>query len=103
MNCTNNDKCNARYKHTPRSEATVANLTSRLNRVIGQLGGVKNMIDENRYCGDILVQLSAAESALAGISHLILAEHMETCVKDGIREGNDEVIGEVLGLIKKLK
>jgi len=52
------------YKHTPRKDSSVRALHSRLNRIIGQLNGIKSMLDENRYCGDVLIQVSAAESAL---------------------------------------
>lgn len=91
-----------KYKHTKRSDETVANLQSRLNRVIGQLGGIKNMLDDNRYCGDILVQLSAAQSALQSIGHLILKEHMETCMTEGILNGDNSIVTEVHDLMKKL-
>ena len=57
-------ECCCHHKATPRSEQMQADLQKRLNRVIGQLNGVKAMIDDNRYCGDVLVQLSAAESAV---------------------------------------
>ena len=92
-----------RYKHTPRDEETVRKLQNRLNRVIGQLGGIKNMLDENRYCGDILTQVSAAESALQSIGYVILQEHMETCMVEKIQAGETEIIPEALELIKKLK
>ncbi|MBE6948546.1 MAG: metal-sensing transcriptional repressor [Ruminococcaceae bacterium] len=95
--------CGCRIKEVPRSEETVRQLENRLNRMIGQLGGIKKMIAENRYCGDILTQVSAVESALQGFGYMILREHMETCVSDGIKNGNTEIIGEVVDLIKKLK
>lgn len=92
-----------RYKHTPRDEETVRKLQNRLNRVIGQLGGIKTMLDENRYCGDILTQVSAAESALQSIGYIILQEHMETCMVEKIQAGETEIIPEALELIRKLK
>ena len=79
------------------------NLKNRLSRVIGQLGGIQKMIDDNRYCGDILTQLAAAESALQSIGYIILQDHMKTCMTEEIRNGNLEVIDEAVTLIKKLK
>lgn len=93
--------CCCRRKETPRSEELQADLQKRLNRVIGQLGGVKAMIDDNRYCGDVLTQLAAAESAVHSISALMLQNHLETCVVEQIRRGNVEVVDEVMQLMKK--
>ena len=76
-------------------------LQRRLNRAIGQLNGVKAMIDDNRYCGDVLTQLSAAESAVHSISAILLQNHLETCVVEQIERGNVEVIDEAMQLIKK--
>ena len=92
-----------RTKHTPRSEEELKNLKNRLNRVIGQLNGIGRMLDENRYCGDILTQIAAVESALQSMGYIILKEHMETCVVEGIKEGNTEIISEAFDLMKKLK
>ena len=89
------------HKNTPRSVETQANLQRRLNRVIGQLNGVKDMIDENRYCGDVLTQLAAAESAVRRISELVLREHMRTCVVEEIQTGNTEVVDEVMDLMRR--
>lgn len=93
--------CCCRRKETPRSEELQADLRKRLNRVIGQLGGVKAMIDDNRYCGDVLTQLAAAESAVHSISAVMLQNHLETCVVEQIRRGNVEVVDEVMQLMKK--
>ena len=59
------------------------------------------MIDDNRYCGDVLVQLAASEAAVRRISEIILQDHMETCVVEQIREGNVGVVDEAMKLIKK--
>ena len=91
----------ARYKQTGRGEDLQADLQKRLNRAIGQLNGVKRMIDENRYCGDILTQLAAAESAVHRTSEIILKNHLETCVVEKVQEGDVEVIDEVMDLIRK--
>ena len=89
------------HKATPRSQQMQDDLQKRLNRVIGQLNGVKSMIDDNRYCGDVLMQLSAAESAVHSISAILLQNHLETCVVEQIEQGNTEIIDEAMQLIKK--
>ena len=93
--------CECRYKATARSDEFQAELQKRLNRAIGQLNGVKNMIDDNRYCGDVLTQLSAAESAVRTVSEMLLRNHLETCVTERVRQGDTEVIDEAMQLIKR--
>lgn len=95
--------CDCKQKNTPRSVEFQADLIKRLNRAIGQLNGVKNMIEENRYCGDVLVQLSAAESAVRRISEMLLQDHLETCVVEEIRKGNDDVVEEVMTLMRRFR
>lgn len=97
---TNNHESLCRYKKAERSEALQKDVRIRLNRAIGQLNAVKDMLDDNRYCGDVLTQLAAAEKAVRRVSEIILREHLETCVVEEIRAGNDEVIPEVMSLIK---
>ena len=80
------DGCCCRYKNTPRSQQTVHMLQMRLNRMIGQLNGIKKMLDDNRYCGDILIQIAAVENALQKFGYLVLKDHMETCVAEEIRK-----------------
>ena len=96
-------QCACRYKHTPRTEDAKRQLENRLSRMIGQLNGIKNMVEDNRYCGDILTQLSAAESALQNLGYIILQQHMETCVAEEIKNGNMQIIDEAVELVKKLK
>ena len=96
--CERADCC---HKRTPRSDETKAGIVRRLNRAIGQLNGVKSMIEDNRYCGDVLTQLAAAESAVRRVSEIILRDHMRTCVIEEIREGNDEVVDELVDLMRK--
>lgn len=98
------NKCNCcRTKHTPRTQGEQKQLQNRLNRMIGQLGGISRMLEENRYCGDILTQVAAVESALQSFGYLVLQEHMETCVAEEVRKGNDEILREAVELMKKLK
>lgn len=90
-------------KATPRQPGELKMLKNRLSRMQGQLNGIGKMLDENRYCGDILTQIAAVESALQAFGHLILKEHMETCVQEKIRQGDPDVIEETVELIKKLR
>ncbi len=92
-----------RTKHTPRSEEERKQLDNRLNRMIGQLNGIRKMLDENRYCGDILTQIAAVESALQSMGYIILKEHMETCVVEGVLAGDTQIMDEAFDLMKKLK
>ena len=90
-------------KATPRREEELRQLKNRLSRITGQLSGIGKMLEENRYCGDILVQVAAAESALQSFAYLLLQEHMESCVVEEIQKGNLEVVKEAVELMKKLK
>jgi len=90
-------------KSTPRGERELKQLKNRLSRMAGQLNGIGKMLDENRYCGDILNQVAAVESALQAFGYLILQEHMETCVVEEIQKGNIAVVEEAVELVKKLK
>ena len=101
-NCHGNCNC-CRTKQTPREEGQRRQLQNRLNRIVGQLNGIGRMLDENRYCGDILTQIAAVESALQSFGHIVLARHMETCVVEEIRKGNEQIMEEVVELVKKLK
>ncbi len=107
MEGDNNTKCEqaccCHQKTTPRQESELKQLKNRLNRITGQLNGIGKMLEENRYCGDILMQVAAAESALQSFAYLILQEHMETCVVEEIRKGNLAVVKEAVELMKKLK
>ena len=76
---------------------------NRLNRVIGQLGGIKKMVEEDRYCGDILMQVAAVESALQALGYVMLQDHMETCMVEEIQNGNTAIVDEAIELVKKLK
>ena len=66
------DTCTCRHKAKERDAETLRSLQNRLSRIIGQLGGIQKMLDDNRYCGDILIQTAAAERALQSFSYLVL-------------------------------
>ena len=91
------------HKNTPRDAKEQKQLQNRINRIIGQLNGIKNMIDDNRYCGDILIQIGAVENALQSLGYVILQDHMQTCVAEDVRNGNEDILTEAVELIKKIK
>ena len=88
-------------KHTPRSDELKKGVARRLNRAIGQLNGVKTMVEEDRYCGDVLTQLAAAESAVRSVRRLVLQDHLETCVVERVQSGDTEVIDELMTLLRQ--
>ena len=93
-------RCGA-LKHTPRSPELKADVTRRINRAVGQLNGIRAMVEEDRYCGDVLTQLAAVESAVKAISREVMRNHLETCVVERIQAGDTEVTDEVMDLFRK--
>ncbi|MDO4493680.1 MAG: metal-sensing transcriptional repressor [Clostridia bacterium] len=89
-------------KHKERNEKEYKDLMNRLKRIEGQVRGVEGMLEKDAYCTDILVQVSAIGSALNSFNKALLANHMKTCVADGIRRGDDAVIDELLATLQKL-
>lgn len=96
-----NEKCCC-HKTKKRSETEYKSLINRLNRIEGQIRGIKGMVERDVYCTDILVQVSAVSAALNGFSRELLGNHIRTCVADDIREGKDETIEELVALLPKL-
>lgn len=92
-----------KVKLKPRDEDSKKSYKTRINRVVGQLNGINKMFDENRYCGDILTQLSAAKRAVEELSYLVLQDHIKTCVADELKEGKTEIVDETVALIRNLK
>lgn len=89
-------------RQTIRDDAFAARLVSRLNRIEGQVRGIRRMIEEDVYCDDVLHQITAARSALASVSRLVLEDHIHGCLVDRIRAGEDEVVDELLITIGKM-
>lgn len=85
-----------------RTEKEYRDLINRLSRIEGQIRGIKGMVEKECYCTDILVQVAAVSAALNSFNRVLLANHIRTCVADGIREGNDEKIDELVELLQKL-
>lgn len=88
-------------KKTHRSEDEKKLITNRINRIEGQLHGVKKMVQEDIYCKDVLVQLSAIENSVKSLSNHILENHLYNCVTKDIEDGNIDIIDELIALFKK--
>lgn len=84
------------------SDKLKMNLTSRLNRIEGQVRGIKRLIEEDTYCDDVLNQIAAVQSALNSVGKLLLEGHMKSCVIDRIQSGDHEVIDELIITVNKL-
>lgn len=89
-------------KHKHREETEYKDLITRLNRIEGQVRGIKGMVEKEAYCIDILTQVSAIQSALNGFNKVLLGNHIKTCVVNDIRDGNDEVVDELVKTLVKL-
>ena len=85
-----------------RDEKEYKDLLNRLNRIEGQIRGLKKMVEEDAYCTDIIVQTSAASSALNSFSKELLLRHIKTCVTDDIKAGKNETVDELCALMAKL-
>lgn len=90
------------HKTKERSSKEYKDLISRLNRIEGQVRGIKRMVEEDVYCTDILVQVSAVNAALNSFNKVLLANHIRTCVADDIREGKEETVDELVKTLQKL-
>jgi DNA-binding FrmR family transcriptional regulator len=89
-------------KMTLRSPEEYKSLINRLNRIEGQIRGIKGMLERDAYCTDILVQSAAVNAAVNSFNKELLASHIRSCVARDIREGKDEVIEELVDTLQKL-
>lgn len=93
-------RCQHRMKD--RSEKERKNMINRLNRIEGQVRGIKKMVENNAYCSEILIQVSAVNAALNSFNKVLLAEHIRTCVAEDIRGGDEAAIDELVLVLEKL-
>ncbi|MEH7377762.1 metal-sensitive transcriptional regulator [Neobacillus drentensis] len=94
------DEGTDRKSHHP--DKVKNNLVTRLNRIEGQIRGIKGLIEKDTYCDDVINQISATQSALNSVAKILLEGHMKSCVVERIQEGDFEVLDEVLVTIQKL-
>lgn len=90
------------YKTKERTEQEYKELIYRLNRIEGQVRGIKGMIEKDAYCPDILVQVAAVNAALNSFNKALLANHIKTCVTEDIRQGKEETVDELVAVLQKL-
>lgn len=95
-----NGCCTGRQK--ARTEEEYRSLINRLNRIEGQIRGIRAMVEKGAYCTDVLTQSAAAAAALNAFNRELLGDHIRTCVADDIRSGKDEVIDELMDTLQKL-
>ena len=93
-----NDCC----KMTNRNEEERKKLINRLNRIEGQIRGIRGMIEKDAYCNDILIQSAAASAAINAFNKELLCSHIKNCVTRDIRNGDDQVIDELMETLYKL-
>jgi DNA-binding FrmR family transcriptional regulator len=98
-NCNGGSEDGRKSHH---SDKAIRELVNRINRIEGQIRGIKGMVERRIYCDDILNQISSTQSALHGVARLLLEKHMKSCVTEQIQSGDEQVIDEVLKTIFKL-
>ncbi|MCC8168086.1 MAG: metal-sensing transcriptional repressor [Clostridiales bacterium] len=94
--------CDCSTRSKERSEKERKELINRLNRIEGQIRGIKGMLERDAYCTDIITQVIAANSALDSFNRLLLANHIRTCVVDDIKDDKEDSVDELIALLHKL-
>ncbi|KYD08116.1 metal-sensitive transcriptional regulator [Heyndrickxia sporothermodurans] len=98
-----NHECNlSEGRKSHHSDKVKKNLVTRLNRIEGQIRGIKGLIEKDTYCDDVITQIAATQSALNSVAKILLEGHLKTCVLERVNEGDTEVLDEVLLTIGKL-
>ncbi len=95
-------QCEYCHNKKERDEKELKALMNRLNRIEGQIRGIKGMLEKDAYCADIIIQTAAVSAALGSFNKELLSSHIKSCVAEDIRQGNDETIDELLLLIQKM-
>lgn len=96
------NSCCLTHKTKQRDEVEFRALVNRLNRIEGQVRGIRSMVEASAYCTDILTQVSAVTAALNAFNKELLASHIKTCVAEDIRSGKDETVDELVATLQKL-
>jgi DNA-binding FrmR family transcriptional regulator len=96
----NKECCCSRTK--VRSDAEYRDLITRLNRIEGQIRGIRGMVEKDAYCIDILGQVAAVSGALNSFTKILLSSHIRSCVAEDVREGNEEKLDELVRTLQKL-
>lgn len=93
--------CGGQERKTVRSAEDKKSIIARLNRISGQVSGVRRMVEEDRYCDDILVQLAAVDASVKSLSAFILKKHLHGCVAEHVKEGDTDVLDEIVDLFRR--
>ena len=99
MDCCNNENNKIKIRTEEEKKAII----SRINKISGQMNGIKEMILNDRYCDDVLIQLSAIDKSIKSLANLILDKHMHSCLIENIKNDNYEVIDEIVDLFKRFQ
>ncbi len=91
--------CHHRKNHRGKKDIELIN--NRLNRIDGQIKGIKKMINEDIYCNDVLIQLKSVEKAIKNLSNIILEDHLYSCISNDLENGNLDSIDEIISLFKR--
>jgi len=91
-----------RMESVNRSEKVNKDLTSRLNRIEGQVKGINSMIERGEYCDDILTQISSVKSAMNAVAKILVESHMRTCVLEKLRDGDEDIIDEFVTTVGRI-
>lgn len=100
MEQCNKECCSCQTKHRDGEE--LKKLMNRLSRIEGQVRGIKRMLEKDAYCIDIITQVAAVQSALAGFNKALLREHISTCVVEDVRQGKEDKVEELINTLQKL-
>ena len=96
------EECNCCHKTKTRNEDEYKSLLNRLNRIEGQIRGIRGMVEKDAYCTDIITQVAAATAALNAFNRELLSTHIKTCVADDIKAGKNETVDDLLATLQKL-
>ncbi len=94
------EKC-CHYRNEHRGEKDLELINNRLNRISGQINGIKKMVNNDVYCNDVLIQLAAVEKAIKNLSNIILEDHLYSCIADDLEAGKLTSIDEIVSLFKR--
>lgn len=94
--------CGCGERKKEREDREYKDLIRRLNRIEGQIRGIRGMVERDAYCTDILVQVSAANAALNSFNRVLLANHIKTCVTEDIKAGKEDTVEELLKVLTKM-
>ena len=90
-------------KKKERTDEEKKKMKNRINRIVGQLNGISKMVDEDRYCDDILIQLSAVDKSVKALANNILDNHMHSCLIEHINNGDYNIIDDIVNLVKRFQ